>query len=101
VEPGPGQGPLIEYFAATFKTRTRSEWESFLAKIDVCWAPVRTLKDGLDDPQTRARRMVVEDPQDNRHIGPAIKFRNDPAAPRLELPRYQPDQKVAPRWRER
>lgn len=101
VEPGPGQRPLIDYFVATFKTRARSEWESFLAMIDVCWAPVRTLKDGFDDPHTHARAMVVEDPHGNRHIGPAIKFRDDPAEPRLELPPYQPGVTPPPSWRER
>jgi crotonobetainyl-CoA:carnitine CoA-transferase CaiB-like acyl-CoA transferase len=101
VEPGPGQRPLVEYFVATFKTRSRSEWESFLATIDVCWAPVRTLKDGFDDPHTRARGMVIEDDRGNRHIGPAIKFRRDPAGARLELPPYQQDQRSHLRWRER
>jgi crotonobetainyl-CoA:carnitine CoA-transferase CaiB-like acyl-CoA transferase len=101
VEPGPGQRPLVEYFVATFKTRSRSEWESFLATIDVCWAPVRTLKDGFDDPHTRARGMVIEDDRGNRHIGPAIKFRRDPAEARLELPPYQQDQRSHLRWRER
>src|ERR1051325_2470459 len=44
VEPGEGQAPLIAYFVETFLTRTRGEWEAFLQNIDVCWAPVRTLK---------------------------------------------------------
>jgi len=101
VEPGPGQAPLIEYFIATFKARTLSEWESFLGAVDVCWAPVRTLKDGFDDAHTRARGMLIEDERRNRHIGPAIKFRGEPAEPRLELPSYQPDQRTAARWRER
>ncbi len=101
VEPGSGQEPLVEYFVAVFKTRTRAEWESFLATIDVCWAPVRTLKDGFDDAHARARGMALEDAEGNRHIGPAIKFRHDPPEPRLELPPYQPERKPRLRWRER
>ena len=97
-EPGAGQKPLIDYFIATFKSRERSEWESFLATIDVCWAPVRTLKDGFADPHTRARGMVVEDPEGNRHIGAAIKFRAEPASLRLELPSYEPSKKSPISW---
>jgi len=98
VEPGSGQEPLIDYFVATFKTRTRAEWESFLSMIDVCWAPVRTLKDGFDDAHTNARAMVLEDAGGNRHIGPAIKFRADPAEPNLGTPTYA-SAGEKPRWR--
>ena len=31
-EPGPSQAPLIDYFTALFKTKTRAEWETFLSK---------------------------------------------------------------------
>jgi len=90
VEPGPGQAPLIAYFAETFRARTRVELEDFLSRLDVCWAPVRTLKDGFEDAHTHARAMVVKD-GDVVHIGPAIKFRNDPAKPNLSLPGYGAD----------
>jgi crotonobetainyl-CoA:carnitine CoA-transferase CaiB-like acyl-CoA transferase len=88
VEPGKGQVPLVAYFVDLFKTKTRAEWETFLSAIDLCWAPVRTLKDGFDDAHTLARGMVLKDAAGNRHIGPAIKFRNEPAEPELELPAY-------------
>ena len=88
LEPGEGQRPLIDYFVATFKTKTRAAWEAFLGKLDVCWAPVRTLKDAFDDPATAARGMVLIDGAGNRHIGPAIKFRDEPAKPDLALPSF-------------
>jgi crotonobetainyl-CoA:carnitine CoA-transferase CaiB-like acyl-CoA transferase len=91
IEPGKGQQPLIDYFIATFKTKTRAEWEAFLSGVDLCWAPVRTLKDGFDDAQTKARGMVLKDGAGNRHIGPAIKFRSGPAEPDLALPAYGED----------
>ncbi len=46
-EPGPLQAPLIAYFTTLFATKTRAEWETFLEPIDLCWAPVRTLKDAF------------------------------------------------------
>lgn len=98
-EPGAKQKPLVDYFVAVFKTRKRAEWETFLGKLDVGWAPVRTLKDAFDDDHTRAREMVLTDKTGHRHIGSAIKFRAEPAKPDLELPPYAAVSEVRPRWR--
>jgi crotonobetainyl-CoA:carnitine CoA-transferase CaiB-like acyl-CoA transferase len=89
-EPGATQVPLIEFFAALFASRTRAEWEAFLEPIDLCWAPVRTLKDGFGDANAGARGLLLRDPQGHPHIGPAIKFANEPAQPRFDLPPYAP-----------
>ncbi|HWA92735.1 MAG TPA: CoA transferase [Rhizomicrobium sp.] len=87
-EPGPSQQPLIDFFASTFASRTQAEWEAFLSPLDLCWAPLKTLKDAFDAPHTKARGMVLRDAAGNRHIGPATKFRNEPAEPDFSLPRY-------------
>ena len=87
-EPGPSQAPLIAYFAETFRQKTRAEWESLLSAIDLCWAVVRNLKDAFEDPHTLARGMLLRDSAGNSHIGPAIKFHNEPARPDLRLPGY-------------
>lgn len=96
-EPGPSQQPLIDFFAATFKTRTRADWEAFLEPIDLCWAPVRTLKDGLGDVNAAARGILLRDGDGNPHIGPAIKYLNEPARPTFDLPAYAPGERIA--WR--
>ena len=90
-EPGPSQAPLIAYFTETFRQKSRAEWEMFLSEIDLCWAPVRSLKDAFDDPHTLARGMQLKDGAGNSHIGPAIKFLEDPAQLNLRLPRYGED----------
>jgi crotonobetainyl-CoA:carnitine CoA-transferase CaiB-like acyl-CoA transferase len=95
-EPGESQTPLIEFFARMFSTKTRAEWEAFLEPIDLCWAPVRSLKAGFADAQAAARNMLLKDEAGNPHIGPAIKFRNEPPSPRFELPAYGG---VTPSWR--
>lgn len=87
-EPGPAQQPLIDFLGETFRGRTRSEWEAFLGPLDLCWAPLRDLKEAFDDPHTAARGMVQRDTDGNRHIGPAIKFRDTPAQPDFALPPY-------------
>jgi crotonobetainyl-CoA:carnitine CoA-transferase CaiB-like acyl-CoA transferase len=87
-EPGPAQQPLIDFLNETFRSRTRAEWEAFLGPLDLCWAPLRDLKEAFDDPFTAARGMVQRDTDGNRHIGPAIKFRGEPARPDFALPPY-------------
>jgi crotonobetainyl-CoA:carnitine CoA-transferase CaiB-like acyl-CoA transferase len=94
-EPGLSQQPLIGFFTQTFRSRTRAEWESFLEPIDLCWAPVRTLKDGFDDANAAARSMLLHDVNRYPHIGPAIKFRNEPAEPKFDLPPYEPGGHIA------
>jgi len=94
-EPGPSQAPLIAFFTDLFATKTRAEWETFLEPLDLCWAPVRTLKDAFGDANAAARAMLLRDAAGNPHIGPAIKFANEPAEPRFELPAYEPGKRVA------
>lgn len=86
--PGPGQAPLREYFADTFKTKTLAEWQAFLEPIDCAWAWVRTLKDAFDDPFTAERGMVFTDADGNRHVGPPIKFQNEPPRPNPVVPEF-------------
>jgi crotonobetainyl-CoA:carnitine CoA-transferase CaiB-like acyl-CoA transferase len=65
----------------------------------MCWAPLHTLKDGFDDPNTKVRGMVLTDSSGNRHIGPAAKFREQPAHPDFALPDYAPSAVL--HWRPR
>jgi crotonobetainyl-CoA:carnitine CoA-transferase CaiB-like acyl-CoA transferase len=88
LEPGPGQDPLKAFFAERFRTKTLAEWEVFLKDVDVCWAPVRTLKDAFDDPETAARGMLLKDGKGNSHIGLAIRFRHEPGRAVLNTPDY-------------
>jgi crotonobetainyl-CoA:carnitine CoA-transferase CaiB-like acyl-CoA transferase len=84
--PGPHQGPVIGFLRATFVQRSLSEWMTFLSALDVCFAPVNTLPEALDDPNLRARGMLLTDDSGRRHIAPAIRFRNEPAVPVLREP---------------
>lgn len=88
VEPGPGQDPLKRYFTETFATKTLDEWVVFLAQVDLCWAPVRTLKDAMADPYTVARGMVLTDDAGNKHLGIPIRFADEPGRADLSLPDY-------------
>jgi crotonobetainyl-CoA:carnitine CoA-transferase CaiB-like acyl-CoA transferase len=84
--PGPHQQPVIDFLRETFLQRSLSEWMTFLALLDVCFAPVNTLPEALDDPNLRARGMLVTDESGRRHITPPIRLRDEPAVPMLREP---------------
>ena len=88
LEPGPDQEPLRRFFKETFAAKTLADWEAFLSDVDVCWAPVRTLKDAFDDPHTAARGLTFTDEAGARHIGPPLKFADEPARPNAHVPRF-------------
>lgn len=84
--PGPHQQPLVAFLEETFATRTRDEWEEWLARLDVCYAPLKTLPEALADPHLLARGMIVKDALGRRHLASAIRFRDEPAQLNLQEP---------------
>jgi crotonobetainyl-CoA:carnitine CoA-transferase CaiB-like acyl-CoA transferase len=84
--PGPHQQPVIDFLREAFLQRDLAEWMTVLARLDVCFAPVNTLPQALDDPNVRARGMLLTDTDGRRHLAPAIHFRHEPAAPALREP---------------
>ena len=84
--PGPHQQPVIDFLREAFLQRDLAEWMTVLARLDVCFAPVNTLAQALDDPNVRARGMLLTDADGRRHLAPAIHFRHEPAAPTLREP---------------
>ena len=55
--------------------------------VDAAFAPVNDLRQGMDDPQTRFREMIIEDSEGNEHIGIPIKFQNEPGGVNFSAPR--------------
>lgn len=86
--PGPAQQPARDFLAASFAREPLAHWCAFLAPLDVCWAPVRTLTEAFSDPHTRARGMVQTDAAGGTHLGVPIRFEREPGAvlPRLDPP---------------
>ena len=85
--PGPHQAPLIALLRQWFATRTQQEWIDWFAGRDISFAPVKTLREAFDDPQTLARGMRLVDEDGHEHIGVPIRYKNEPGAARLTLPR--------------
>lgn len=89
--PGPGQAPLRAFLREAFAGRTLADWKAWFADKDVCWAPVRTLKDAFDDPALAARGMLSRDADGNEVVGTPIRFREEPAVIDSTLPGLDAD----------
>ncbi|MBQ0718556.1 MAG: CoA transferase [Gammaproteobacteria bacterium] len=89
--PGPNQNPVKEFLTATFLTKTRDEWVVWFEGVEAAFAPVNNLREGADDPQIRAREMIVEDEQGREHIGIPIKFKHEPGSINFVAPELGAD----------
>jgi len=83
--------PEIQRFLAqTFRTKTRDEWFDLLSKTDICVGKMLTLAEVPDDPQVKARQMIVElDGPDGlkvRQIGVSVKLSDTPGSIRTLAP---------------
>jgi len=84
--PGPHQQPVIEFLERIFAERSMTEWVEWFRERDVCFAPVLSVREAFDDEHARARGMILLDEAGREHLGPVIKFRDEPARPRLAAP---------------
>lgn len=76
---GSGYDPsAIDDVRAIFRRRTQAEWTELFSAADACCEPVLNLDEALSDPQTLARRMVVENTHPKagplRQLGAPVKF---------------------------
>lgn len=84
--PGPGQEPLRAFFRETFRTRSQAEWEGWFEGRDICFAPVRSLKDAFDDPAVATRGMISRDAEGNAVVGTPLLFRDEPGVVNAKAP---------------
>ena len=84
--PGRGQAPVTAFLRQWFAARTQAEALAWLSEIDVCYAPLRTLREAVRDPNTAARGMLLRDEAGNQHLGAPLVFTREPAQPNLTAP---------------
>jgi crotonobetainyl-CoA:carnitine CoA-transferase CaiB-like acyl-CoA transferase len=84
--PGPHQEPVIEFLSTEFRKRPLAEWHGYLATLDVCYGRVNTLPEAIAHPNLTARGMIRRDDANRLHVGPPIRFRQEPARPVLREP---------------
>jgi crotonobetainyl-CoA:carnitine CoA-transferase CaiB-like acyl-CoA transferase len=84
--PGPHQAPVVEFLRSTFRKHPLAHWRAWFDGLDVSFAPVNTLREALDDPQARARGVILTDNLGREHIAPVVRFLDEPAQPTLHEP---------------
>jgi crotonobetainyl-CoA:carnitine CoA-transferase CaiB-like acyl-CoA transferase len=85
---GPDHRPVIAFLDQAFRTKTQEEWVAWFEGRDICFAPVRDLREALDDPQLRAREMVLVDDRGWEHIGIPVKFAGEPGRVNFDVARH-------------
>jgi len=90
--PGPAQAPVRAFLQETFAAQPLSHWEAFLQPLDVCWAPVRSLKEALHTAQVAERGMRQEVTQRGfgggkvTQLGIPIRYQDEPGRINPEIP---------------
>ncbi len=59
---GADPAPAIEALRTIFASRTQAQWVEAFAGHDCCVSPVRPFDEAIDDPQHKARGMIVRAP---------------------------------------
>ena len=57
---GDERDEMFRRVRAKFREKTMAAWVAELADLDICFGPVATMEEMLNDPQARHRGMVVE-----------------------------------------
>jgi crotonobetainyl-CoA:carnitine CoA-transferase CaiB-like acyl-CoA transferase len=78
---------VIDFLQGVFGTRSQAEWVEWFRGRDVCFAPVKNLREAFDDPQVQAREMRLVDELGQEHIGLPIRFTAEPGRADFTLPR--------------
>ncbi|MCC7487704.1 MAG: CoA transferase [Burkholderiales bacterium] len=88
---GPAQDPVRRFLEETFATKTRDEWDRWLADKGVCYAPLLDLDEAWNQPYLRERGMVVKGDDGVENLGTPIHFREEPGKPSCALAAHGQD----------
>jgi crotonobetainyl-CoA:carnitine CoA-transferase CaiB-like acyl-CoA transferase len=79
--PGPHQGPVMAFLETTFRQKPLAHWMRWLGTLDVCWGPVNSLPEAIEDANLLKRGAIVVGEDGRKHLAPVVRFRNEPARP--------------------
>jgi len=79
--PGAHQKPVMEFLAATFRSKPLAYWMDWLAKLDICYGPVNTLPEAIADPNLLKRGAIVVADDGRKHLAPVVRFKDEPSKP--------------------
>jgi crotonobetainyl-CoA:carnitine CoA-transferase CaiB-like acyl-CoA transferase len=84
--PGAHQKPVMEFLEATFRVRPLAHWMDVLAKLDICYGPVNTLPEAINDPNLLKRGAIVLAQDGRKHLAPTVRFKDEPSQPLYREP---------------
>ena len=84
--PGAHQKPVMEFLAATFRSKPLAHWMERLAKLDICYGPVNTLPEAIADPNLLKRGAIVVADDGRKHLAPVVRFKDEPSKPLYREP---------------
>ncbi|MGB9499147.1 MAG: CaiB/BaiF CoA transferase family protein [Dissulfuribacterales bacterium] len=83
---------IIDFMREKFKQKTLAEWESELDGHDICWGPIKSLDEAMENPLFKEREMVVDikagNGRDLRLLGVAVKLSDTPGSVRTLPPTF-------------
>jgi len=83
---------ILDFFKDKFKQKTLSQWEAELWDVEICWGPIRTVKEALAQPLFKEREMVLEIKEKNggrlQLLGTPVKMSETPGSVRTPPPDF-------------
>jgi len=76
---GPRREEMFRVLQGKFREKTQAEWLAQLEPVDICFGPVNSIAEALEDPQIQARGLVHQI-GGRTLIGSPIKLSDTPAA---------------------
>ncbi len=80
------QEPVKSFLTDAFKQKTQAEWIEFLTPIELGWAPVLDMVEAFQQDHAFKRGMILSENDDVRHVGNPIRFNNEPAEIKFDVP---------------
>ena len=83
---------IINFLRHQFKQKTLSQWCNELDGMDICWGPIRSLDEAMEDPLFKEREMVVDLKDSNgkiiKFLGVPVKLSDTPGSVRTLPPTF-------------
>jgi len=90
------RGEIIDFLRQKFKQKPLAKWREEFDGLDICWGPVRSLDEAMEDPLFKEREMVV-DLKDStngkmiKFLGVPVKLSDTPGSVRKLPPAFGED----------
>lgn len=88
---GAARVEMFDFLRSAFRQKTLAEWLDELGDREICFGPVNTVEEALNDPQLRHRRMIVAIEREGRReeiVASPIKLSATPPSVRTPPPRF-------------